>query len=85
MKLTTDRAYASVEAGLRKLLELANAMEAAHAGLLPVGYLNNQLMGAGATAAEYDAAMKAAIARGYLTTPSGGYVTFTQTGADLFA
>jgi hypothetical protein len=35
---------------------------------------------------EYGLAVKAAIAHGWLTLhPSGGYVMFTQAGADLFA
>jgi hypothetical protein len=34
----------------------------------------------------YRAAVTAAIAHGWLTEhPSGGYLTFTQAGADLFA
>jgi hypothetical protein len=35
---------------------------------------------------EYSAAVKAAIDRGYITMhASGGYLSFTQAGADLFA
>jgi hypothetical protein len=86
MKLIADRPYANVDTAMRKLLELANAMEA-DKGRLSVGELNTQFIrGAGASVAEYGAAMKAAIAHGYFTMhPSGGYVTFTQAGADLFA
>jgi acyl dehydratase len=85
MKLTTDRPFADIDTAMRKLLELANAMEA-DVGRLSVGTLNTQLIAAGASVAEYLAAMKAAIAHGYFTMhPSGGYVTFTQAGADLFA
>ena len=86
MKFREDRPFANVAAAERKLLELANAMEADHAGRLHVGVLNSQLLGAGASVPEYGAAMKAAIEHGYLTMhPSGAYVTFTQAGADLFA
>jgi hypothetical protein len=85
MKFAEDHPYANVDAGMRKLLELANVMEA-DAGRLPVGLLNTQLIGAGASVPEYTVAMKAAIAHGYFTMhPSGGYVSFTQAGADLFA
>jgi hypothetical protein len=86
LKLKDDRPYANVDTAMRKLLELANAMEA-DKGRVPVGLLNNQfIIGAGASVAEYSAAMKAAIANGYFTMhPSGAYVTFTQAGADLFA
>jgi hypothetical protein len=74
------------QAAMRKLLELANGIEADHAGRLPVGLLNTQFIDAGGSAAEYGAAIKAAVAQGYFTMhPSGGYVTFTQAGADLFA
>jgi hypothetical protein len=85
MKLTTDRAFANVGAAKDRLLELANAIEA-DAGRIPVGPLNTQMLAAGASVAEYSAAMKVAIADGFLTMhPSGGYVSFTQAGADLFA
>jgi hypothetical protein len=86
MKLTADRPFANVDAAVNKLLELANGMEADHAGRLNVGVLNIQFKEVGGSYTEYTAAMKAAIARGLLTMhPSGGYVTFTQAGADLFA
>ena len=86
MKLTTDRPFANADTAMRKLLELANAIEADHAGRLQVGLLNTQFIGAGASVAEYSAAMKDAVAHGYFTMhPSGGYVIFTQAGADLFA
>jgi hypothetical protein len=62
MKFTTDRPYASVDAGMRKLLELANAMEP-DKGRLPIGELNTQLIAAGASVPEYTAALKAAIER----------------------
>jgi len=86
VKFKDDRPYADVAAAENKLLELANAMEADRAGRLSVGLLNTQLIGAGASVAEYTATMKAAIAHGYFTMhPSGAYVAFTQAGADLFA
>jgi hypothetical protein len=85
LRFKNERPYADVAAAEKKLLELANAMEA-DAGRLPVGLLNTQLIDAGASVAEYSAAMKAAIAHGFFTMhPSGGYVAFTQAGADLFA
>lgn len=85
MKFATDRPYADIDAAVRKLLELANATEP-DAGRLPIGILNRQFLEAGASVAEYKAAVTAAIDRGLLTMhPSGGYVSFTQAGADLFA
>ena len=85
MKFKDERPHADVAAAEKKLLELANAMEP-DAGRLPIGALNTQFIDAGASVPEYLAAMKAAIAHGYFTMhSSGGYVTFTQAGADLFA
>ena len=41
---------------------------------------------AGGSYEEYGAAVKAAIAHGWITMhPSGAYLSFTQEGADLFA
>jgi hypothetical protein len=86
MKFTEERPFASVDAAVRKLLEIANGIEADHAGRLAVEAINKQFKDAGGSYAEYGAAMKAAIAHGYVTMhPSGGYVTFTQEGANLFA
>jgi hypothetical protein len=43
-------------------------------------------MAAGGSAEEYRAAVAAAVARSWLIMhPSGGYLTFTQAGAELFA
>jgi hypothetical protein len=86
MKFKDERPFASVNTGVKKLLELANAMEADHAGRLHIGPINRQFLDAGASVSEYAAALKAAIDRGYVTLhPSGVYLTFTQAGADLFA
>ena len=68
------------------MLELANAIEPDHAGRLSVAVINQQFREAGGSCEEYAMAVKAAIAHGWITMhPSGGYVTFTQAGVDLFA
>jgi hypothetical protein len=86
MKFREDRPFADLEAAVKKLLELANGMAADHAGRLSVGILNTQFKDAGGSYPEYSAAVQAAIDRGYLTMhASGGYLSFTQAGADLFA
>jgi hypothetical protein len=85
MKFKEDRPLATPEAAERKLLDLANAMEADHAGRLSVGVINKQFRDAGGSYEEYGAAVKAAIARWLTMHPSGGYLTFTQAGAELFA
>jgi hypothetical protein len=78
--------FATPEAAERKLLELANAIEADHAGRLSVAVINRQFRDAGGSYEEYGLAVKAAIAHGWITMrPSGGYLSFTQAGAHLFA
>lgn len=86
MKYREDRPFANVDVAEKKLLDLANAIEPDHAGRIAVGVLNRQFVDAGGDVAEYGVALQAAIAHGYLEMhPSGGYVSFTQAGADLFA
>jgi hypothetical protein len=68
------------------LLEIANALEADHAGRLSVAVINKQFRDVGGSYEEYGAAVKAAFAHGLITLhPSGAYLSFTQEGADLFA
>src|ERR1700730_11554995 len=82
MKFKEKRPYADVDAAAKKLLEIANGLEADHAGRLHVGAINRQFLDAGGSVAEYTAAVKAAVDRGYIAMhPSGAYVTFTQAGA----
>jgi hypothetical protein len=86
MKFKENRPYADVDAAAKKLLEIANGLEADHAARLHVGAINRQFLDAGGSVAEYTAAVKAAIDRGYIAMhPSGAYMTFTQAGAELFA
>jgi hypothetical protein len=86
MKSKEDRPLATPESAERKLLELANAVEPDHAGRLSVEIINRQFREAGGSYEEYGAAVKAAIAHGWITLhPSGAYLSFTQEGADLFA
>ena len=86
MKFKEDRPFPTPKAAERKLLELANAVEPDHAGRLSVEIINRQFREAGGSYEEYGAAVKSAIAHGRLTMhPSGGYLSFTQAGADLFA
>jgi hypothetical protein len=86
MKFREDRPFASIDAAVKKLLEIANGLEPDHSGRIHVGAINALFMTAGGDAPDYSAAVKAAIERGYMTMhPSGGHMSFTQAGADLFA
>jgi hypothetical protein len=86
MKFVTPSKFTDPDAAARKLLGIANGIEADHAGRLQAAIINTQFMAAGGNGPEYAAAVKAAVDRGYMTLhPSGAYMTFTQAGADLFA
>ena len=86
MKYKEERPLANLDAAVKKLLEIANGMEADHAGRFQIGAINAQFFGAGGNVHEYMAAVRAAIDRGYITVhQSGAYLSFTQAGSDLFA
>jgi hypothetical protein len=86
MKFKEKRLFPTPESVERKLLELANAVKADHAGRLSVEIINRQFRETGGSYEEYGAAVKSAIAHGWITMhPSGAYLSFTQEGADLFA
>ena len=86
MKFREDRPLANVDTAVRKLLEIANGIEADHAGRVEIGTINRQFREAGGSYDEYSIAVKLAIERGYVMMhPSGAHLSFTQEGADLFA
>jgi hypothetical protein len=86
MKFVTPSTFTDPDAAVRTLLEIANGIEADHAGRVEIGTINLQFVSAGGSYDEYSAAVKLAIERGYVTMhPSGAYLSFTQEGADLFA
>jgi hypothetical protein len=86
MKFREERPLANIDAAVRKLLEIANGLEADHAGRIHVGDINKRFLGSGGSVQDYVAAVKAAIDRGYIAMhPSGAYMTFTQADAELFA
>jgi hypothetical protein len=87
MKFATGRPYADPEVAARKLIEIANSVEAVQDGRIYIELLNApMLFKHQATPAEYGAGLQLAVERGWLTLDrSGTYVRFTQAGADLFA
>jgi hypothetical protein len=87
MKFKEDRSLSDPEVAARKLLEIANSVEAVQEGRIHIEKINwpflHDLKG---TPAEYKAGLDLAIARGWLWLhESGTYVKFTPAGADLFA
>jgi hypothetical protein len=87
MKFAADRPYSDPEKAARKLVEIANAVEAVQDGRIYIELINGPfLFGLKATPDEFLAGLDLAIARGWLTLDrSGTYVKFTSTGAELFA
>ena len=87
MKFTTTRPYADPETAARKLIEIANSVEAVQDGRIYIELINGPMLcELKATPSEYSAGLKLAIERGWLTLDrSGTYVKFTQAGAELFA
>jgi hypothetical protein len=87
MKFATARPYADPEAAARKLLEIANSVEAVMDGRIYIELINGpMLFEFKATPAEYKAGLDLAVDRGWLELHrSGTFVRFTQAGAELFA
>jgi hypothetical protein len=87
MKFAAVRPYADPEVTARKLIDIANSVEAVQGGRIHIELLNGPMLYEHkATPAEYTAGLKQAIDRGWLQMhESGTYVKFTQAGAELFA
>jgi hypothetical protein len=86
MKFTANRPFADPEKAARKLIGIANTVEAVQDGGIYIELVNGPFLKAGGSAAEYRAGPDFAISRGWLLRhESGTYVKFTQAGAELFA
>jgi hypothetical protein len=87
MKFAAERPYADPEKGARKLVEIANSVEAVQGGRIFIELINGAfLFEHKASPAEYKAGLEVAITKGWLTLDrSGTFVKFTQAGAELFA
>ena len=87
MKFAVDRPYADPEKAARKLVEIANSIEAVQDGRIFIELINWPFLSEHkGSPAEYKAWLELAIARGWLTLDrSGTFVKFTQAGAELFA
>jgi len=87
MKFVDARPYADPEVAVRKIVEIANSIEAPQDGRIHIEKINGpMLFQLKATPAEYKAGLDRAIANGWLVLhESGTFVRFTQGGAELFA
>jgi hypothetical protein len=86
-KYVQPRPYADPEAAARKIVALANDLEAYMDGRLLIEKINGPfLFELKGTPAEYKAGLDRAIEKGWLTKhESGTYLRLTEAGAELFA
>jgi hypothetical protein len=86
VKFAADRPYAAPEKAARKLVEIANSVEAVQDGRIYIEKIMWPFLEAGGSPYEYVTGIELASDRGWLEIHrSGTYVKFTQAGAELFA
>ena len=86
MKLVALRHYADPDVAARKLIEIANDIEAVQDGRIFIERVNAPFLALGGTASDFRAGIERAIALGWLWLhESGTYLKFTDKGAELFA
>jgi hypothetical protein len=87
VKFATERPLTDPDVAARKLIEIANSVEAVQDGRIYIEKINGPfLFDFKGSPDEYGAGLKLAIDRGWLWLhESGTYVKFTQEGANLFA
>ena len=86
MKLIERRPFADPDAAARKLIEIANDVEAVQDGRIYIERINAPFLAAAGTADDFRAGIERTIALGWLWRhESGTYVKFTDSGAALFA
>jgi hypothetical protein len=77
---------ANPDTAARKLVEIANDVEAVQDGRIFIEKVNAPFLAAGGTAQDFRAGIERAIALGWLWLhESGTYLKFTDSGAALFA
>ena len=85
-KFAADRPLADPDAAARKIVEIANGVEAVQDGRIYIERVNALFLAAGGTGDDFRAGIERAIALGWLWQhESGTYVKFTNAGAALFA
>ena len=86
LKFAASRPFANADIAARKLIEIANDVEAVQDGRIYIERVNAPFLKAGGTADDFRAGIERAIALGWLWLhESGTYLKFTDSGAALFA
>lgn len=85
MRFVTERPFTDPDAAARRLVEIANAVEAED-GRIYIELINTPFLKEGGTPDQYRAALAQAVTLGWLWLHEfGTYVRFTPAGAELFA
>jgi len=85
-KFVDDHPFADRDAAARKIIEIANDVEAVQNGRIYIERVNAPFLAVGGTGDDFRAGIERAIALGWLWLhESGTYVKFTDSGAALFA
>jgi hypothetical protein len=83
MKFVEPSNLTDPDAAARKLVQIANAVEAAHDGRIFIELINGPFLKEGGTPDQFRAALARALTLGWLLRHhSGTYVKFTPAGAD---
>ena len=86
MKFVQKSHFTDPDAAARKLVEIANTVEAVQDGRIYIELINGPFLKEGGTPDQYRAALARAIKLGWLSLHENGtYVRFTPAGAELFA
>jgi hypothetical protein len=85
-KFVEPSRFTDSDIAARKMVEIANAVEAAQDGRIYIELVNSAFLKAGGTPDQFRAGITRAIELGWLWRhESGTYVKFTAAGAELFA
>ena len=86
MKFVEPSQFADPDVAARKLVEIANGIEAVQDGRIYIELVNGPFLKAGGTPDQFRAALARTISVGWLWRhESGTYVKFTPAGAEMFA
>jgi hypothetical protein len=86
MKFVERRSFADPDLAARKIVEIANDVEAVMDGRIHIELINAPFLAAGGSGDDFRAGIERAIALGWLWQhESGTYVKFIDSGAALFA
>jgi hypothetical protein len=86
MKYVERKPLADLDAAARKLVEIANDVEAVQDGRIYIERVNEPFLAAGGSGEQFRAGIERAVALGWLWRHEGGtYVRFTEKGAEMFA